>query len=465
LGPVDVQPSPLDPRRLTPYVGNDRVERLEEAAAAARRLLGERRIINVNSSANGGGVAELLLMLLGYALGSGIKSEWLVIRGDAEFFAVTKRIHNGLYGGPGDGGELGGRERAAYERTTADNLGGVLRAVRPGDVVIVHDPQPAGLIPHLVEHGALVVWRCHVGFDGANEWTDRAWEFLRELVLPAHAHVFSRRAFAPPWLDEASVRVIAPSIDPFSSKNCELAPGEVPGLLAAAGVLAGDASPAKGRVTHRAVVLRENGPPGLEVPLVVQVSRWDRMKDMAGVLAGFVDFVDPALKAELVLAGPAVDGVDDDPEGRQIWEETAAQWQALSPEQRARVQLVALPLDDLVENALVVNALQRHATVVVQKSLAEGFGLTVAEAMWKSRPVVASSVGGIVEQIVDGETGILVEPPTDLEGFGRALGMLLDDPALAERLGAEARSRVIERFLPDRQLLEYAKLFDELVAR
>jgi trehalose synthase len=209
--------------------------------------------------------------------------------------------------------------------------------------------------------------------------------------------------------------------------------------------------------------VREGGPPASEIPLVVQVSRWDRMKDMAGVLKGFVAGVRAETGAQLVLAGPAVDTVGDDPEDREIWEETVALWQSLPAEDRTRVHLVAVPMDDPAENAIVINALQRHAAVVVQKSLAEGFGLTVAEAMWKSRPVVASAVGGIVDQIMDEETGLLLHDPNDLEAFGGLLARLVDSPAEAARLGENARRHVSQFFLPDRQLFQYAALLEQLL--
>jgi trehalose synthase len=453
--------SPIDLHRLAPIVGAGRVEELLEAAASLSRLLGGRRIVNVNSTAFGGGVAEMLHTLVGYILGAGLETDWLVIDGDPEFFAVTKRIHNGLYGGPGDGGELGAAEHAHYDRVTQRNLERVRPLVRPGDVVLVHDPQPAGLVAPLVELGAHVIWRCHVGHDGGNEWTERAWGFVRRYVEPAHAFVFSREPFAPSWSDRSSLHVIPPSIDPFAPKNRDLRGGEVTGLLRGAGLLAGDGAPGDPRVAHVATVVRDGLPLDALVPLVVQVSRWDRMKDMSGVLHGFAEHV-PAGDARLVLAGPETDGVDDDPEGAEVWREVLSDWERLPPADRARVQLVAIPMADPVENALVVNALQRHAAVVVQKSLAEGFGLTVTEAMWKARPVVAGAVGGIVDQVVDGETGLLVDPD-DLAAFGAAVGRLLDDPAEADALGRNGRRRAEQRFLGDRHLLDYATLLTELV--
>jgi len=453
--------APLDPRRLAPLVGEARIERLEAAVARACELLDGRRVINVNSTANGGGVAEMLRTLLGYVRHAGIDTEWLVVQGDPEFFAVTKRIHNGLYGGPGDGLDLDGRARETYERVLAGNLPSLQRALRPGDVVIVHDPQPAGLIPALLELEARVVWRCHVGVEKANGWSERAWEFIRGYVEPADAFVFSHLSFVPSWIESPRVEVIPPSIDPFSPKNTDLERAEALELLGSAGLLAYDGS-GSGRHARPARVVRDGAPPTPEVPLVVQVSRWDPMKDMIGVLTGFVEGVSRSTGAHLVLAGPAVDGVDDDPEAIQVWDRTVRAWHGLSAEDRARIHLAAVPLDDREENALVVNALQRHAAVVVQKSLAEGFGLTVAEAMWKSRPVVASAVGGIVGQVLDGATGFLHEP-NDLERFGRLVTYLLETPAAARSLGINGRRHVVDHFLADRHLLRYAELLERIL--
>lgn len=431
-------------------------------AATLRELLGDRRVLNVNSTATGGGVAEMLATLIGYARGAGIESEWLVIAGDLDFFTLTKRVHNGLYGSPGDGGELGSSERASYERTLAANVARIGEEVRPGDVVIVHDPQPAGLIGPLIDLGAKVVWRCHVGYDGSNEWTERAWAFIRPYVEGAHAHVFSRESFAPEWIDRVLLRAIPPSIDPFTPKNADLTASEVLALLRAADLLTVAEVEPDPRVMVPADIVREGTAPDAEVPLVVQVSRWDRMKDMVGVLHGFADYIPSP--AHLVLAGPATDGVSDDPESLEVWTETRAAWSRLPEHSRSRVHLAAIPMDNPAENALVVNALQRHASVVAQKSLAEGFGLTVAEAMWKRRPVVASAVGGIVDQVVDGETGVLLEDPYDLAGFGSAVQDLLENPDEADRLARNARDHIADRFLGDRHLLQYAELLSKLLS-
>jgi trehalose synthase len=443
-------------------IGEKRLARLLELASRTRERLDGRRVVNVNSTATGGGVAELLHVLLGYARGAGIATEWDVVEADPAFFAITKRIHNRLYGTQGDGGRLGEAERRYYEETLARNARAVLASVRPQDVVIVHDPQPAGLIPVLLDRGALVVWRCHVGIDRSNEWTEQAWSFLRPYVEPARAHVFSRAEFAPSFVATETLAVIAPSIDPFAAKNTALARGRRLEILGDTGLLA-SAGPCGPRV-RRAEVVREGPAPAADAPLVVQISRWDHLKDMAGVLGGFVQAVPRASGASLVLAGPAFAGVADDPESGVIWTEIVDQWKGLSSVDRARVHLALVPMEDPLENALVINALQRHAAVVVQKSLAEGFGLTVAEAMWKSRAVVGSAVGGIADQLVDGVSGVLLDDPRDLTAFGNALAKLLRDPEERRRLGRNARRRASTHFLPDRHLRDYALLLERIVA-
>jgi trehalose synthase len=201
-----------------------------------------------------------------------------------------------------------------------------------------------------------------------------------------------------------------------------------------------------------------------DVPVVVQISRWDALKDPHGVIRGFAEFVPESTGAHLVYAGPAVAAVADDPEGLEVLRQSVALWERLPDEQKRRVHLASLPMDDPAENATIVNALQRYAAVIVQKSLAEGFGLTVAEAMWKGRPVVASRIGGIETQIIHGETGLLLEDPRDLKAYADAVTGLLLDPPLAQRLGERARERVRIEFTSPRSLLDYLSLIKKLLA-
>jgi trehalose synthase len=208
----------------------------------------------------------------------------------------------------------------------------------------------------------------------------------------------------------------------------------------------------------------EDAPLRPDTEVLLQVSRWDRLKDPLGVIEAFGAHVAPHSDSHLLLAGPDVLAVADDPEGPEVLREAIDRRETLAPEARARVHLARLPMDDADENAAMVNALQRRATVIAQKSLAEGFGLTVAEGMWKARPVVATRVGGIQDQIVDGESGLLVDP-LGLEAFGMAVTELLHDRRRAEDMGRAAKERVREHFLGVRHLAQYVDLLARLIVR
>ncbi len=474
IAPAEVEVPTLDPERLRSVLRGDALAQFEHTLSRGRELLSSRTFWNVNSTAQGGGVAEMLRSLIGYARGGGGDARWMVIGGDPEFFRITKRLHNMLHG-HGDGAPLGEAERDAYERCTQANAELLARRVRPDDVVLLHDPQTAGMIPRMLETGAAVIWRSHVGIDLPTDLARQAWRFLMPYVERADAYVFSQPDYLWEGLDRAKLTVIAPSIDAFSPKNHAMAFTSVTAVLRAAGLAADryqrharalferlDGS--VGRVRSRAQLVEEQQL-WLGVPLLAQVSRWDRLKDPRGVLAAFAEEVhveddDP----HLVLAGPDVTAVADDPEGKQVFEEVYTIWSELPRRIRRRVHLALLPMVDADENAVIVNALQRRADVVAQKSLAEGFGLTVSEAMWKGRPVVASAIGGIREQIEDGRTGLLVEPD-DLQAFGERVSGLLNDPHRAERMGEAAQLRVREMFLGPRHLGQYVDLLEWVLAR
>jgi trehalose synthase len=466
---VEVAPLPIErfAEVLTPEQEEDR----ERTVASAQRELAGRVVWNINSTAFGGGVAEMLWSLIAYSRAAGADARWVVMGGEPDFFRVTKRMHNNLHGNAGDGGPLGDAERSIYEAVAAANAEQLAALVRPGDIVVAHDPQTAGLVQPLVDLGAHVIWRAHIGLDLPNELARAAWSFLLPYVSPAAAYVFSREAFVWEGLDPRRVKVIRPSIDPFSAKNQQLADPQSRAILQTARIVAG-AGPGDpvyerhdgttGRVDRHARMIEER-PLEEDVPVVTQVSRWDRLKDPLGVMEGFVAHVDRGTHAHLVLAGPEPAAVTDDPEGADVLRACVDRWESLAPEARGRIHLALLPMTDAEENAAIVNALQRWSSVVVQKSIAEGFGLTVAEAMWKARPVVASRVGGIQDQIADGSSGILVDPD-DLAGFGAAVSGLLNDRARAKRMGAAAQARVRGEFLGVRHLTEYVELFGRVIA-
>ena len=417
---------------------------------------------NVNSTARGGGVAELLTSLIPYDLGAGIDERWVVIEGSPAFFNFTKRMHNLLHGVASDGTEITAAEKQEYQHTLGRNVRALVQVVRRGDVVVIHDPQAAGLVPPLVEHGAHVVWRSHVGIDRPNDAAREAWDLLRPYLDPAAALIFSRATYVWEGLKADRVHIIAPTIDPFTAKNQEMADGEVMSILQKADIAEGRPGSTNGRITRQAVRTGSRIPGGACV--VLQVSRWDELKDPLGVLQGFAFHVAPRSSSWLVLAGPGASSVRDDPEQPEVLHHVLARVSELPADVAARVQIAQLPMDDVEENALIVNALQRRADVVIQKSLAEGFGLTVAEAMWKARPVVASRVGGIEDQIEDGKSGILIDDPRDLEAFGEAVIRLERDSEMARRLGAVARQRVVDQFLAPRHLQQQAELILGIIA-
>ncbi|MBK5290047.1 MAG: glycosyl transferase family 1, partial [Acidimicrobiia bacterium] len=292
----EIQVTPLDGARLYALVGAARSADFETAAARARATLGGRAVVNVNSTASGGGVAELLQTLLAYARGAGVDTRWLVIDGDPNFFTITKRIHNHLYGTPGDGYPLDETARTHYESILAPNAAALSEAIAPDDVVLLHDPQTAALVPHLRRAGTKVVWRCHVGSDTSNDFTDRAWSFLRPYLEFADAFVFTRADFAPDWMDRDRLHVITPSIDPFSAKNAEFDADTARAILTHVGLFEDSGGTGSfefaytggrpGRVSGCIDTLGTGRPPA-DRPLVTQLSRWDTQKDMIGVLRAF----------------------------------------------------------------------------------------------------------------------------------------------------------------------------------
>jgi trehalose synthase len=439
--------------------------------------LAGRTVWNINSTATGGGVAEMLASLLTYPRAIGIDARWSVIEGTPEFFTVTKRLHHALQGSAGDGSPLGEEQHTVYELVSEENADELRRLISPGDVVILHDPQTAGLAPHLIEHGCPLIWRCHIGDERMNVESERGWAFLARYLRNVPLSVFSRHAYVPSTLSRRQTVVVAPSVDPFSAKSELLDDVTVQAILEYTGLLAGDSKKAAveftatdgtiRRIDRRAHVLSLDGPPGWEDALVLQVSRWDPLKDPIGVIDAF-SRVPPertATEAHLMLAAPEVTGVADDPEAGAVLQATLEHWRALPQHLRRRVHLALLPTTDPIENATMVNALQSHARVVVQKSIREGFGLTVTEAMWKARPIVASKVGGIQDQIDDQVHGLLVDDPHDLSAVALAIGNLLNDEVLAERLGGAARTRVLAEFLPTRHLLQYGALIERCLPK
>ena len=372
---------------------------IEELRILADCVRGRRKQ-HINSTPVGGGVAELLTRLIPLLRELGVDATWDFIKGNQEFFNATKAFHNALHGKKE---EITGQMLEVFRDTTEMNVREVNIA---GDVIVVHDPQPAGLIERKRETGRWWVWRCHIDVSAPQA---EAWNFLKSWIEQYDAAVFSMPDFAQ-QLPIPQFR-IAPSIDPLSDKNKPL---------------------------DKSVVLRTLEKYHLDPgrPILTQISRFDRLKDPLGVIAAY-RLVKKAHKCQLVLAGG---GASDDPEGEAVLNEVL---EAADGDPDIHVLLLP-PFSDLEINALV-----RGSSVVVQKSVREGFGLTVSEALWKRKPVVGGAVGGIKMQVVDGVTGFLVHSP---EGAATRISHLLRDRKLRERMGENGHQHVKQNFLMTRQV-------------
>jgi trehalose synthase len=379
---------------------------LEELRRLAGYLEG-RSVVHVNSTAVGGGVAEILSRMVPLLCELGLKAEWEVIKGGEAFYAATKRFHNTLHDHTQD---VMPDDYRVYEETIEHNLA---RMRLDADLLFIHDPQPAGLVKQRGAVNNHWIWRCHIDVSQPHP---RVWEFFRPYIERYDACVFSAPAFAQ-QLSVPQV-LISPSIDPLSDKNRELDRTEVTAILDRLGI-------------------------PTDKPLVTQVSRFDRLKDPLGVIEAF-RMAKPYVEARLLLVGGSA---DDDPEGAQVLAEVRELAQD-DPD----ILILSLPPTSHLE----INAIQRASSVILQKSLKEGFGLTVAEALWKGKPVIASAVGGIPLQMTHRHSGILVH---SIDGAAYWIRQLLREPEYARRLGEHGREHIRQNFLLTRHLRDYLLLF------
>ena len=385
---------------------------LRELEGLARKLK-DHRVVMVNSTATGGGVAEILHRLVRLLNELGVRTTWEVMSGDARFYGITKTIHNTLHGWPGSLSKEDHEYFHEVNRRAASEL------ELDGDLVMIHDPQPAALAMLRKRPREHWVWRCHIDLSRADP---AVWDFLATSVAHYHAAVFSHVAFVPAL--PLPAYLAPPSIDPLSDKNRELSEEEEDSLLAPLDL-----------PTRK--------------PLVTQVSRFDRIKDPLGVIQAFI-LSRKRQDSHLVLAGGSA---DDDPEGAEVLAEVRAKAAG-----RSDVSILLLPPDA----HLTINALQRRSQIVLQKSLREGFALTVSEALWKRRAVIASAVGGIPLQVLHERTGILVR---SIEGCAFQITRLLRAPDLRRRLGAEGREHVRDHFLHPREARDYLAVFARLIEK
>jgi trehalose synthase len=386
--------------------GADVIRHLQQLAAPLKGA----RVVHVNSTRSGGGVAEILTKLVPLKRELGFDARWEVISGDGEFYQCTKGFHNGLQG---NRVELPAALRRAYEDTNAQNAEELRAVLEDADFVFIHDPQPAPLLRHFPQRRGKWVWRCHIDLSHPHR---PVWKYLRDFVNGYDASIFSLADFAQPL--PHPVYLIPPSIDPLAEKNMELDTAEI------------DAVCAHYRIDRTR-------------PLMLQVSRFDRFKDPVGVIHAYrlaKSFI-PGL--QLVLAGG---GASDDPEGDIVLAEVR-----LAAQDDPDVHVLLLPADA----HRTINALQRAADFVLQKSLREGFGLTVTEAMWKAKPVIGGDAGGIRLQVVNHHTGFLVSTP---EGAALRIRYLLHHRERLLEMGNKAREFVRQNFLLTRHLREYLTL-------
>jgi trehalose synthase len=382
-----------------PYVGAGTVERIIKKAKNIQDL----HIVHVNSTYYGGGVAELLSSFVLLLNSLGISSGWRVIQGTPDFFNITKRMHNALQGGAIN---LSRRKKQIYESVIHENS---IRNHLDHDIVVIHDPQPLPIIRHYKKKGPWI-WRCHIDLTSPNK---ELWDYLAEFVELYDAVVFSledyRRKLKTPQV------FFPPAINPFRTTNRELSDEDI-----------------ENRLKYYKIPT--------DLPLIVQVSRFDKWKDPEGVIRAF-NLARKEVDCTLVLLGNVA---TDDPEGPQVYE-------SLLKCREERIIIISC------QDSALVNALQRRASVVLQKSLREGFGLTVAEAMWKGTPVIGGNVGGIRHQISDGENGYLV---STVDEAAQRIVQLLKDKKLCQRLGGNARKTVKKKFLLTQYVENYLDLFN-----
>ena len=386
---------------------------LAELREHARALKGA-HILNVNATSYGGGVSELLRSSVPLLRDLGLTVDWKVIGGDENFFHATKALHNALQGAPHS---LTEAEQVAYMRCLQENA-----ATLDGgyDFIIVHDPQPAGLLQAHGKGSAHWVWRCHID---TSEPNPDAWSFLEPLLAEFDAAVFTMGEFVPPSFPVQRVEAIAPAIDPLSPKNIDLDTGTASQILDWI---------------------------GLDLPgrLVTQVSRFDRWKDPLGVIDAYRLVREEIQDLQLALVGSMA---LDDPEGWDVYRQVS--------EVAEREELIHIYTNLTGVGNVEVNAFQRLSEVVVQKSIREGFGLVVSESLWKDTPVVAGRAGGIPMQMPEGVGGLLVD---SVEDCAAAMLELLNDRELRDQLGQSGRERVREHFLLPRLLMEELRLLATL---
>ncbi len=398
-------------RTLTDYRGIIGDDKISEIYQKSRKLY-KKHILHINSTAYGGGVAEMLQSIIPLFNSIGIYVGWRTLIGNPDFFRVTKKFHNALHG---DNIALTRKKIKIYEETNA--IFSRFTHI-DHDLVVIHDPQPLPLIKFYRKRQPWI-WRCHIDLSKPNRML---WNYLKDFILRYDTVIYQMEEFSAQGIP-GDYRVIKPSIDPLSMKNMPISRGTISKYLKKAGV-----------DTKR--------------PIISQISRFDKWKDQLGVLKVF-ERVRKEMDCQLLLVG---DIAWDDPEGQENYEQIYAKVR-----NKKDVRLIMGAHD------IMVNAIQRASDVVLQKSIREGFGLSVSEALWKETPVVASKVGGISAQVIDGETGYLVKPH-DYDGAAKKIMDLLSSRTLREKMGEKGKRHVKENFLITRHIEDWIDLWVEMLS-
>jgi trehalose synthase len=459
-----------------------------ELRATAEKIVPKltgRTLWMVNSTARGGGVAEMLPRQVGIFNELGVPTKWAVIGTHrTEFFELTKRLHNLLHGA----GEprMTAQDHGLYAQVSRECQAEFQPLVKRDDLLMIHDPQPAGM-------GALVkdaldlrgVWRCHIGLDEDLPQTRAGWSLLEPYVTRYNQAIFTAKEYIPSFLRDRA-HLVRPALDPYSHKNRQLRVPEAVEILACAGLMIPQEPPLAPMFSRPAERLQPNGtfqpatiPEDLGIlyhPTIMEVSRWDRLKGWVPLVEGFVKLKQSVAsmaasphrrmleRARLLLAGPEPAAVKDDPEAVEVLSELCSLYQRLSPDMQREIALLSLPMTDFRENALMVSALQTTATVVVQNSIREGFGLTATEPMWKGTPVLVSSACGLRQQIRPGIDGEMVKNANDPAEIAAGLDRLLADPERRAIMARNAQRRVRDEFLVFNQVRQDLLVFERALA-
>ncbi|MEN8799976.1 MAG: glycosyltransferase [Flavobacteriaceae bacterium] len=439
----------------------------------------------VNSTATGGGVAEMLPSQMRIARALGISIEWLVIEAnDHHFFDLTKRIHNAIHGAGDE--PFTEEDLQTFEKVNAQNLERALEFIKDGDLVVIHDPQPMPLGKLIrQQRDVKLIWRCHIGLEEHTDTTRGVWKFLMQYMDYYDHFVFSLPSYVPPEI-KSKTSIIPPAIDPLSHKNRTLWMAKCVGILQQSGITNHHDPllyPYYDNIVRRVMpdgsFDKVNKDSDLDIiyrPVVLQISRWDRLKGFKELMEAFIlmkkqneakaDKSDVTYKrikyTRLVFGGPDPKYVSDDPEGIEVLNELVAQYKSVSKELQEDIAILLLPLENPKENALIVNALQRSSSFVVQNSIQEGFGLTATEAMWKQRPVLVSGAAGLRFQVQHKVNGLINQDPSDIEQLAKMLEQMLNSPKERDKWGFNARNRVIDKFTLFSQLNSWLKLLASL---